>query len=155
VNVLALDPGPHVGLAKWTDKAIGGDATGPGGTHYYVEEFQAWETTPERWYAEVEPWVMWADVIVCEDFYIGGQRAKEANATIEMIGVMRYLAAREHKKFVTQTPGAGKKFAGDRWVKLKRLGWYTTGPDHARSAAGHMLVFLVTAKLLDPARLLP
>jgi hypothetical protein len=157
VKVLCIDPGPHVGLATWEDHAVphphemrkGADGRT---IAEYIERHQAWETTPEKWYAEVEPWVMWADVIVCEGFVISGARARDSNITIEMIGVMRYLAAREHKKFVEQRPGA-YRFAGAD--KLKRLGWYTVGSDHARSASGHLVLYLCESGLLDAARLLP
>jgi hypothetical protein len=98
---------------------------------------------------------MWTNVVVCEGFNISGSRERSSNVTIEMIGVMRYLAAREHKMFVENQPGAGKRFAGPGWGKLKRLGWYTPGPDHARSAAGHLVLYLAESRQLDAARLLP
>lgn len=151
MRVLCVDPGPHVGIATWTDRHVGGDGSGPGSTHYYTEKFQAWETTPEKFYAEVDPWVQWAEVVVCEGFVISGPRAKEANATIEMIGVLRYLAALKHRRFVVQRPGA-YKFAGAD--KLKRLGWYSKS-DHVRSATGHLVLYLAESGLIDGARLLP
>ena len=144
-KVLCIDPGPHVGIATWTEQQL---AVG----NKYVEDFKAWEETPERLYAVADAFVLWADVVVCEGFVISGARAKEANATIEMIGVLRYLAALHHKRFVEQRPGA-YKFAGSD--KLKRLGWYTPGSDHARSASGHLVLYLCEAELIDKTRLLP
>lgn len=138
MRVLCIDPGPHVGGACWSDATEDG--------------FAAWEWTPADFYAVVADWVRTSDVVVCEDFRIAGPRASEANVTIEMIGVLRYLCAQYGKKFVTQPPGA-YKFAGPD--KLKRLGWYTKGSDHARSATGHLVKYLAEANLIDRARLLP
>jgi hypothetical protein len=138
VRVLCIDPGPHTGVA-WYDSDAG--------------SFAAYEAAPEDvWDCFETKWLRWADVVVVEDFIIGGARAKEANVTIEMIGVMRYLCKRESVTFVTQPPGAHKFAQGD---KLKRLGWYTVGSDHARSATGHLVRFLVERGLLDGASLLP
>lgn len=148
-KVLCVDPGPHVGIATWTDHAV---VDAEFEHAYYVEKHQAWEETPERLYAAVDTFVQWADVVVCEGFVISGTRAKEANVTIEMIGVLRYLSALHHKRFVVQRPGA-YKFAGTD--KLKRLGWYTPGSDHARSASGHLVLYLAESGLIDAARLLP
>jgi hypothetical protein len=148
-KVLCVDPGPHVGVATWTDHAV----VDAGFEHaHYVEEHKAWETTPPEFYRAAAAWAEWADVIVCEGFVISGTRAKEANVTIEMIGVLRYLAALHSKRFVVQRPGA-YKFAGTD--KLKRLGWYTPGSDHARSASGHLVLYLAESGLIDAARLLP
>jgi hypothetical protein len=144
VRVLAVDPGPHIGVASWTDN----DPRESEGTEW----FSAWEWTPEQFYAEVKAWVMASDVVVCEDFRISGPRAKEGNTTIEMIGALRYLTTAHKVKFVLQDPGA-YKFAGSD--KLKRLGWYTKGSDHARSASGHLVKYLAGAGLIDLQRLLP
>lgn len=150
MRVFCIDPGQHVGVAFWTDNA---EPTFANATELSLreEKFTAWEWTPEQFYAEAAAWVIASDVIVCEDFRISGARAKEANVTIEMIGVLRYLAGLDGKKFVTQEPGA-YKFAGSD--KLKRLGWYTAGSDHARSASGHLVKYLAESRLIDPARLL-
>lgn len=136
MKVLCIDPGPHVGVAWWDSE---------------LDRFAAYEATPEDVYECAHKWTAWADVIVVEDFRIGGSRGSDSNLTIEMIGVMRYLS-RAQAKFVTQAPGAHKFAQGD---KLKRLGWYTTGSDHARSATGHLVKFLCDHQLLDAARLLP
>jgi len=143
MRVFCVDPGPHVGVAAWTNVGLMGEGT---------EGFAAWTWTPEEFYAQVEAWVAASDVIVCEDFRISGPRAREANVTIEMIGVLRFLCSKAGKTFVTQEPGA-YKFAGSD--KLKRLGWYTPGPDHARSASGHLVKYLAEANLIDRRRLLP
>jgi hypothetical protein len=113
---------------------------------------QAWEWKPADLYREIESWLPSMDVIVVEDFIISGQRAKEANVTIEMIGVLNYLTWKADIPLVRARPGAYKFADGP---KLKRLGWYTKGSDHARSASGHLVKYLCESGLLDPARLLP
>lgn len=138
MNVVAFDPGPHIGCAMWTDTP--------------AETFNAWEETPANFYTGLLDWIKWADVVVVEGFVISGARAREANVTIEMIGVIKYLTALHSTRCHEQRPGA-YKFAGP--VKLKRLGWYTAGSDHARSASGHLVLYLAENNLIDPARLLP
>lgn len=142
MRVFCIDPGPHVGAAVWTDTL---DET-------VTATHGAWEWTPAEFYAAVEAWVRASDVVVCEDFKIGGARGQEANVTIEMIGICRYLCARLGVEFVTQRPGA-YRFAGSD--KLKRLGWYTPGSDHARSASGHLVLYLAESGLLPLSLLLP
>lgn len=137
MRVLAVDPGPHTGVALFTDPP---------------EAHTAWEWTPAQVYTNIETWIASVDVVVCEGFVISGARAREANVTVEMIGVLRYLTIRAGKKFVEQRPGA-YKFAGSE--KLKRLGWYTPGSDHARSASGHLVLYLAESGLIDAARLIP
>lgn len=135
--MLCIDPGPHVGVA-WFDSDL--------------EQFAAYEATPEDVWSTAHTWATWADILVVEDFRIGGARGADSNLTIEMIGVLRYLARQQSTQFVTQQPGAHKFAQG---TKLKRLGWYTKGSDHARSATGHLVKFLVEHGLLDGAKLLP
>lgn len=46
-----------------------------------------------------------------------------------------------HVTYVEQTPAQAKRFGTDD--KLKKMGWYVAGEDHARDAARHLLVCLV------------
>ena len=45
-----------------------------------------------------------------------------------------------HVTYVEQTPAQAKRFGDD--LKLKRMGWYVKGEDHARDAARHLLTYL-------------
>lgn len=112
----------------------------------------AWEWTPAQFYADISNWVKASHAVVCEGFVIAGPRAKASNMTIEMIGVLRYLCLKYGVEFVVQPPGA-YRFAGA--AKLKHLGWYTAGSDHARSASGHLVLYLAKNGHLDPSLLLP
>lgn len=137
MRVLAVDPGPHVGLA-YLD----------GG----VESFRCWEETPEGFYGLVESWVQGVDRVVIETFMISGQRAREANETIEMIGVVRYFCRLHGKEMFEQSPADARMFGTAE--KLRRIGWYKKGSDHARSAARHLLLHCATKRVFDPAILL-
>ncbi len=137
LRVLAVDPGPHTGLALWED-AIPGYVPHPN-----TETFRSWESTPYPALDEIRELVIeGVDAVVIEGFRIGGQRGAASSVTIEMIGVTRWICHKRGVHFVEQDPGLGKKFAGARWAKLRRLDWYRPGPDHANSAAGHLLFYL-------------
>lgn len=145
--VLAVDPGPHVGVAYWNDNDPMNEVRGG-------ESWREWEETPARFYSVVAEWVAGVDIVVCEDFFISGARASEANVTVEMIGVLRYLAGREGKQFITQPPADAKNFSTTD--KLKRIGWYKPAKaDHARSATRHLLLFLVKHNHIAADRVLP
>lgn len=139
-RILFIDPGPHVGAACWTDEQ-----------HPAIPDFCAWEWTPNEFMRDIAEWVKTSDEVGCENFRIGGTRGQEANTTIEMIGILRYLSHKYDKKFVTHPPGAHAFGV----PKLKRLGWWTVGSDHARSASGHLVKYLADTGRIDPARLLP
>lgn len=139
MKVWVVDPGPHVGLALWDEAQ--------------TPNPNLWEWTPDTFYEFAEAWIAFVDVVVCENFIIGGARAKEANATIEMIGVVRYLCRQHNTELVLQPPSDAMAFSTT--AKLKRVGWWQRGgSDHARAASKHLLLYLVNAQLLDPARVL-
>lgn len=129
MNIVAVDPGPHVGLAYGTSEH---------GVHN-----EPYELTPLEFYDVAVGWVNWADIVVCEAFNITGSRAASSNETIEHIGILRYLTTRYPARFVLQQPAASKNF-DPKWAKQKSLGVYKPGPDHARSAMRHLMLFMAT-----------
>ena len=138
MKVLSIDPGPHVGASVWQDDAI----VDAGYEHaHYVEAFNSWEWTPGDFQTDIHRWVRWADVVVIEGFTILGSRDASSNVTIEMIGVVKYLATLEGTSVFVQRPADSKSF-DPKWAKLKRLGWYRPGPDHPNSATRHMILYL-------------
>lgn len=152
MRVLVVDPGPHVGVALY-DSESGLLNPVPYERGRANGMFNAFEAEPVLLYQEVEGWIHWCNVLVVEGFRISGPRATSANETIEMIGVLRFLAARHGKTFVEQTPTDAMTFvSGD---KLKRLGWWTRGSDHARAASKHLVLYLARAGILGPELLLP
>lgn len=97
------------------------------------------------------------DLIALEKFTITAQTAKKSTAgsklDIELCGVVKYLAWQYSFELVEQSPGEAMNFVKDE--KLRWLGWYTSGPDHARDATRHLLLAAVTHKQLNPRLLLP
>ena len=97
------------------------------------------------------------DALVIEEFKITAATGKKtrggSNTAIEIIGALRWIAHARNVAFVMQTPSDALSFMTD--AKLKRLGWYVPGPDHARDAARHVALYLVRAAVLAPERLLP
>lgn len=130
--VVAFDPGPHVGVATWYGS---------------IDSWGEAAHDPENIWLYAERWIQEHDVVVCEDFAILGSRDKNSNATIEMIGVLRYLAWKHRKPFITQRPADAKFSSND---KLKKLGWWKpASADHARSASRHLLLYLVNTRQID------
>jgi hypothetical protein len=128
--ITAFDPGPHVGVAQWDGSA-----------------HQEWEVTPQYIFTDGERIIQWSDAVVCEDFNILGSRDKNSNQTIELIGVLRYLCWKNNTPFFTQRPADAKLASND---KLKKLGWWVPASnDHARSAARHLLTFLINTRQID------
>lgn len=91
--------------------------------------------------------------IVYEKFTITAQtlrKARESDA-IHVIGVLRFAAHVFGCELVEQKPGDAKNFATDD--RLKKLGLYLPGKDHARDAARHYVVFAVRNGLIRPEEL--
>lgn len=132
--VLGLDPGLMTGWAlldTQTDEYQCGEwnwATAATG----IEELAA------RYGADL--------AIACERFTITIQTAKDTQApwSLELIGVSRYMAQKYGAEFVLQQVASAKRFSAD-W-RLKNLQWYVPGKSHARDAARHLLLYLVTRK---------
>lgn len=81
--------------------------------------------------------------IVCEDFIITSETVKKSRQSYssEGIGVLRFLTKSYGCRFEIQTPAAAKSFSSND--KLKRIGWYVPGQDHANDAARHLLLYAV------------
>lgn len=138
VKIIAIDPGVTTGLATYDTE---------------TEEFRATEETD---------WLNVADLVatgeihhvVCESFQLTTSTTKKSTAgsiaTIELTGVIRWLAHKRGIELVFQS-AVDKEFTSAE--KLRRLGWWTVGSDHARSATKHLVLHLVKTGCLDPRRL--
>lgn len=84
-----------------------------------------------------------AGVVICESFRITQEtiRKSRQTASLEIIGVLRWLASSHGHKFVLQTPADAKRFMTD--AKLRSLDWYspTTG-GHTNDALRHLGLYL-------------
>jgi hypothetical protein len=139
LKALAIDPGGTTGIAQYERR----EGTPVGA----VETFDAWsEGNPfaaiDRARLEVMEGL---DVMIVERFTITGATARKtrggSNQAIEIIGTLRWLAHNAGVPFVEQQPAEAKGFCTDS--KLKLIGWYTPGVDHARDATRHLLLWLV------------
>jgi len=96
------------------------------------------------------------DALVVEQFTISVGTAKKtragSNTAIEIIGALRWIAHARGIPFVVQTPADAMSFMTD--AKLKRLGWYTPGADHARDAARHLALYLLRSGYVGGERVL-
>lgn len=145
MKILAVDPGGTTGFTLWRN-----------GPH---EGIQTWmDDEPLHVVDTVYEYVSreGLDALVCENFVIGAGTIKKSrkgsNTAIELIGSLRWLAYRWRIQFVLQMPGDAT-YIDD--AKLKRMGWYTAGPDHARSSTRHLVHFLLSINALDRSVLLP
>ena len=146
MRVLAVDPGGTTGFALYD-----------GGAQYEVHD--AWDKTGQMTaLMQVESFLKGSglDVLVCESFVISMGTMKKtregSNTAIEIIGALRWLTWKHEVKFVTQSPADAASFMTPE--KLRALGWWTKGSDHARSASKHLALYLVREKQIAPERLL-
>ncbi len=82
------------------------------------------------------------DVVVCESYTVTPATIKLTReyAALEIIGTLRYLAEAHGRKFKLQTPAAAKRFMVES--RLRNLGWWRPGEDHARDALRHLGLYL-------------
>jgi hypothetical protein len=125
--VVAIDPGVTTGIA-WLQDGV------------HIAQMLPYPQDED--YLIAFPWAM-VSRAVCESFQLGAATLKKSQAgslsTIERIGVVRMLCRANGVALTMQSPAEAKTFDPD-CSKLKRMGWYTPGPDHARSASRHLLL---------------
>ena len=75
--------------------------------------------------------------VVCESFSIRADTIKKSFQpdALELIGVLRYLSHWLGADFILSPPANKALFPNDR---LKLIGWYAKGMDHARDALRHL-----------------
>jgi len=97
--------------------------------------------------------------VVCEAFQVGERTARESSGqriwSIEQQGVLRWLCRRAGVEYVMpeQTASDAKNFVTNE--KIRRLGLWAPGEDHARDAIRHAVLYMTRRNLIDPRRLLP
>lgn len=141
-KIMTIDPGPSTGLSLWDSDS--GD--GPFAT--ILPRVEAEDFVAER--------IPAVDVVIIEIFVISQGTIKKSRAgaeSIEMIGMTRYLCRINDTPLLESRPADVMRFATDE--KLKRIGWYVPGPDHARDALRHLLTFAAERGLVSVKQLLP
>jgi hypothetical protein len=150
-RILAVDPGGATGFAFWEGSPL----------RIENELLMQWQeldddglTTARTVEQEINKGL---DILVCESFSLNAGTMKKSTAgslqTIQTIGMLRWLAFVHAVPFVLQTPAAAASFSSDD--KLRRLGWWKVGEEHARSATRHLILYLAQQGLIDVKRLMP
>lgn len=138
MRVLSIDPGKTSG---WALHETDGQVSAGQLPHFDMIE-TAWTQIPR------------CNVVVCESFIITTSTVKKTQETwsLRQIGAFEWMARRLGVPFVLQSPASAKTFSTDD--KLHKMGWWIKGQDHGRDALRHLLLYAVTNKLIDLARLL-
>lgn len=135
-----MDPGKATGMAWWEEGEHRAD------TVPYQRALEALAYDAEGW----------LDLVVVEDFVISERTLRSGSdgwrrgAELEFIGAARWICAQHGVRFMLQEP-AERGFATD--AKLRAMGWWTVGPDHAREASRHLLTALVRLGEVSAAEL--
>jgi hypothetical protein len=128
VRVVAVDPGKTTGVAVWTG--------GLGAVSCQFED-------KHEFYQWAELHVTTQTTFVVENFV---PRKGALTWVPDSLHIIGWIEGRVwqwgYPKFVLQSPAQAKSFATDD--KLRRLGWWVPGQDHARDALRHLVVFLCT-----------
>lgn len=133
-DVVTFDTGFQTGVAYWN----------------------ALERSHRAWDAPYEEAMDWFDdwsagtafpiglVVIAERITISATTHKKGDqvlSSVEQIGALKHLSRRRGFKYVgKQTPAEAKSFSNDG--KLKAMGWWTVGTDHARDASRHLMLYL-------------
>lgn len=152
MKILAIDPGHTTGIA-YKDFSEDADFFTPPFTMMPV----GFDTCAYEIACLFENVSAWPDLVICEKFQITGLTARKttggSNEAIELIGVARYLTKKWNIPFEEQRPADAMSFVTDD--KLKRIGWYKPGLDHARDAMRHLLLAACRYDKVDLTKLLP
>lgn len=145
--VITMDPGKMTGIA-W----LWQDCDAPGSVQLPWDEVGAWlDRTLDM---AVQNGRM-PTAIISEAFEITGQthkKSRDGKTSLELIGVWRYLAAKYSVPFAIQQPNEALGFATND--KLRAIGWWVPGQDHARDARRHLLLHVCQKRLIDLEALL-
>ncbi len=135
-TVVAVDPGGTTGLAVWSpDLGLSLREVSP------AIDAVFWLADMAR---TLEP-----TTFVVEKYIITPATAKlsQQHDALEIIGALKYLVRKYDHKMVMQSPSEAKAYSTND--KLKRVGWYRPGLDHARDASRHLLLHLSKVGIID------
>jgi hypothetical protein len=132
--ILAVDPGKTTGLALFDGHSL---------TAWQAETWDAVEQV-ERF---LDRAAQLDDVLIVESFVIGQatlRKGRGENWSLESIGAIRYLHRRMGEPCILhfQQASSVMRFATNE--KLRAVGWWTQGQEHARDATRHILTYLAT-----------
>ncbi len=140
-RIVALDPGGTTGWAYWQDTPIRTSNESP------WDHFTAGQIGPEEHHEQLFAHLEFLHTsdytIVCESFEFrqGQQRHNIRLDSKEYIGVVKLLGQQRNLPVVFQTAALGKGFVSDE--KLKVMGLWIPGKQHARDALRHLIYYMV------------
>lgn len=145
--VIAIDPGKMTGYWVYDVNRL---QTGSGGQLPQWEFIDLLARILETWQGEEV-------ALVCETFTITQRSLTQRGDrlwSVEQIGIIQYLQRRNAAltSYTEQSPADAKSFANNE--KLRRVGWYQVGQEHARDAARHALLYATRNGHIDPRVLL-
>ncbi len=81
--------------------------------------------------------------IIVERYTITAETLKKSrqHTALEVIGYLKGIAGLRYIPVLFQSPSDAKRLATDE--RLKEIGWWTPGADHANDAARHMFLYKV------------
>jgi hypothetical protein len=123
-----------------------------------AEAWNAWEESEPmkvlEWVEEALHFSGTVDVLGYETFTISANTAKltrgGSNDALDIIGGLKWLAYKHGIPIVSQSPSDAKSFMTDE--KLRKLGQWTRGSDHARDATRHLARYLIFERIIDAHR---
>lgn len=132
--ILAVDPGKMTGWALMQ----------PDGTVTFGQDpFGDFLVRMDRWGEKLARAGILGEFVV-ERFTIMKSTAEKSrtdvNWSIETIGVARLHYFKNRHRLTLQGASDGKRFGTD--TKLKAMGWWTAGADHAQDAGRHLCLYL-------------
>jgi hypothetical protein len=136
---IGVDPGKIVGIAIYDpgldDKPLGGQMP--------YDQFGLW----------LESWLVSGVVglVAVERFTITRSTAlksSDAHWAMELIGVTKFLCGKYSVQLREQQATTAKNFSTD--VRLKEVGWWLPGKDHARDAVRHVILALEEERCIHP-----
>lgn len=143
-RIVALDPGGTTGWAMWQDQAGGKTATM--WDHFFCGQIGP-EEHHEELYELLERFQTHDFTVISETFDFRQHDNFRTGVNLisrEYIGVAKLFALqRMHNSppVVLQTPASAKTFVTDE--KLKVMGLWVPGKQHARDALRHLIYYLV------------
>lgn len=137
MTIIAVDPGKTTGLAWTLDHHV----SSPVAQQADVEHFYEWIGRAP---------VTLPVTFVVERFDVGAGTIRKSRGeywSLKLIGLIEFICWKNGYELVMQQAVAAKRLITDE--RLKLLGWWVPGQDHARDALRHLALYLVHHELLE------
>jgi hypothetical protein len=137
-NLLAFDPGLTTGVAVWSGVKEDEPST------WQLDVEQLWNFLNEEFIQGTSARL----TFICESYIISERTLKTSRQawSLEIIGALKLCAYLGEHTLVMQQAAAAKRFAPNE--RLKAIGWYRPGRDHANDALRHMYLYAAKTHLV-------